>query len=88
MGASIHAERASRKMGLGSLSLVTLAEAREAAQAARRLLFAGVDPIEARRAAKGAARDEIARQLTFKRCADKFIAAHRAGWRSARHASQ
>jgi hypothetical protein len=38
-------------------------------------LFAGVDPIEARRAAKGAARAEIARQLTFKQCADKFIAA-------------
>src|SRR5262249_23114103 len=39
-----------REMGLGSLDLVGLAEARNLAFQARRLVHQGVDPIEARRA--------------------------------------
>jgi len=39
-----------RDMGLGALSLVTLAEARERAAEARKLVGNGVDPIEARKA--------------------------------------
>jgi hypothetical protein len=39
-----------RSMGLGSLELVSLAEARDRAVAARKLLLDGVDPIEARNA--------------------------------------
>lgn len=38
-----------RAMGLGSVELVPLAEARERARAARRLLLDGKDPLEARR---------------------------------------
>ncbi|WP_395444168.1 tyrosine-type recombinase/integrase [Caulobacter sp. UC70_42] len=38
-----------RRMGLGPLHMVSLAEARDAAERARRLRFQGVDPLEARR---------------------------------------
>ena len=37
-----------RSMGLGAVHTVTLAEAREAARECRKMLLAGLDPIEAR----------------------------------------
>src|SRR5271163_5058093 len=45
----------SREMGLGSLTAVTLAEARRKATEARRLRAAGADPLEAKRAERAAA---------------------------------
>ena len=39
-----------RLMGLGSFPAIGLADAREAADAARKLLARGVDPLDARRA--------------------------------------
>ena len=77
-----------RKMGLGALHTVSLAEAREAALGCRKLLLEGIDPIEARNARRGALRAANARQVTFRQCAEKYIAGHKAGWRSARHAEQ
>ena len=53
-----------------------------------RLLREGVDPIDARRTARNAARLEEARGLTFKDCAERYIAAHEAGWRNAKHRAQ
>src|SRR5262252_7163668 len=50
-----------RMMGLGSLDIVTLAEAREKAIDSRRLLHDGIDPIEARRTARVQTRLEAAR---------------------------
>src|SRR3954468_11463847 len=41
-----------REMGLGSIAKVSLADAREAALAARRVLASGRNPIEARRQAR------------------------------------
>ena len=75
-------------MGLGALHTVSLAEAREAALGCRKLLLEGIDPIEARNARRGALRAANARQVTFRQCAEKYIAGHKAGWRSARHAEQ
>jgi integrase len=77
-----------RKMGLGPLHTVSLAEAREAALACRKLLREGIDPIEARKARRGALRAANARQMPFRDCASKYVAAHSAGWRSARHKEQ
>ncbi len=77
-----------RWMGLGAVHTVTLAEAREAARDARRLLLAGIDPIDARAAEKMQARLEAARGVTFKDCAIAYIAAHEAGWRNATHRKQ
>jgi integrase len=75
-------------MGLGPYPDVSLAEARQNAFEARRLLREGVDPIDARRTARNAARLEEARGLTFKDCAERYIAAHEAGWRNAKHRAQ
>ena len=77
-----------RDMGLGPLHTVTLAEAREKAREARKLILDGVDPIEAKRARKQAQALEAASAMVFKDCAEKYIAAHRAGWRNAKHANQ
>jgi integrase len=77
-----------REMGLGSVADVTLAEARDLARDARRLCRQGVDPIEARRAQRAAQRVERAKIMTLKECATAYIAAHRAGWKNKKHASQ
>jgi integrase len=77
-----------REMGLGPLRDVSLAEAREANQAARQLRRQGLDPIEARRGKQQAAVVAKAKTMTFKACAEAYIAAHRAGWRSAKHTTQ
>lgn len=77
-----------REMGLGPFPLVTLSEARVAAAEARKLLLAGTDPIEERKARRDRARLENARALTFKQCADAYITAHAPGWRNAKHADQ
>src|SRR6516165_7779398 len=77
-----------RAMGLGSFPLYSLAEARALAQDARKLRHQGIDPIEHRRAARASERLAAATAMTFKQCADAYIAAHRAGWRNAKHAAQ
>src|SRR5581483_4143576 len=58
-----------REMGLGPVSLVSLAEAREQARECRRQLLADTDAIDARQAARLAARAAAAVQVTFRECA-------------------
>ncbi len=81
-----------RSMGLGSLDDVSLADARIAAGEARKLSKAGVDPIERRDAAREAERVAAtltaARAMTFQQCAERYVEAHRAGWKNAKHAAQ
>jgi integrase len=77
-----------RQMGLGPVELVGLAEAREAALAARKLVFQGIDPIDAREAAKAARLAEKASALTFEDVANRYIAAHEASWKNAVHRAQ
>jgi len=77
-----------REMGLGPLALFGLSEARAKALDARRLRHEGIDPIEARRAIRDQARLDAAKAVTFKQCAERYIAAHRAGWRNGKHAAQ
>src|SRR5688500_16452425 len=71
----------SREMGLGTYPLFSLAEARERAQAQRKLLVEGIDPIEARDAARKASALEKARALSFAECADRYIEGQRAKWK-------
>lgn len=77
-----------RDMGLGGFPGVTLAAAREAAREARQAISEGADPIEARKAAKREAVEAAASRVTFQWCAEQYIAAHRAGWKNAKHADQ
>ena len=83
------------ELGLGVASgrgAVTLAEARDAAAELRKTLRAGRDPLaekrEARAALFAAAAEQRIAGVTFKDEAEAFIAAHSAGWRSAKHAQQ
>ena len=78
----------SREMGLGSFTVVTLDEAREAAAEVRRLRHQSIDPIEARREAKQTKAIEKAKALKFRDAAATYIAAHRAGWRNEKHGAQ
>ena len=77
-----------RWMGLGGLKDLPLAAARERARAKRLLLLDGVDPLDAKRAEKAARKAEALRSMTFKQCAEAYIAQHAAKWRSARHGAQ
>jgi integrase len=81
-------DRRPRKMGLGSVNDFTLAEARERARQARQMLSDGRDPIEARLAARDAARRDSAEAITFKAAVDKFLAVHADSWRNERHRKQ
>src|SRR5437660_5391081 len=75
-------------MGLGSLDDLGLADARERAAAARQIVLDGRDPIDQRRAERCGRAIDAARAVTFRQCAEAYIAAHRAGWKNPKHAAQ
>lgn len=77
-----------RDMGLGSLDVFSLADAREKATGARRLVAQGVDPIDHRAAQQAETVAAAAKSVTFRQAAEAYIDANRAGWRNAKHASQ
>src|SRR6516164_3280375 len=77
-----------RWMGVGPLHIIGLAEARNRAAAFRLQRHDGVDPIERRRADRLQGRLDAAKEVTFKECAARYIASHRAGWRNPKHAAQ
>jgi integrase len=77
-----------RWMGIGPLALYGLQGARAKALDARRLRHEGTDPIEARRAARMRARLDAAKAITFRECAESYIASHRVGWRNGKHTKQ
>jgi integrase len=77
-----------RYMGLGPVDTIGLADARERASKARRLLLDGIDPIEARKAARASAKLDARRAVSFQDCAEAYIAAHKFGWRSSKHGNQ
>ena len=77
-----------REMGLGPIATFGLADAREKAKHCRQQLYDGIDPIDARHAAKAHAKLEAAKAVTFRICAERYIAAHRASWRNEKHAKQ
>jgi len=69
-----------REMGLGAVERVPLATARKRAQAAREVLAAGQDPIEARRASR--------RAPNFKEASLAYISRHEIGWSNPKHRKQ
>lgn len=77
-----------REMGLGPLHTIGLAEAREAARECRKQCMAGIDPLEARDAEKAARQLARASAITFKKCAEEYIADNRAAWKNDKHAAQ
>ena len=77
-----------RHMGLGGYPDVTLAGAKEAARAARAQISEGIDPVAERQAKRSALAAAVAATMTFSEAAEKYIAAHEAGWKNAKHADQ
>jgi integrase len=77
-----------RDLGLGPITTVGLAAARERARGARQGLLDGIDPIEERQAARVAAAVTAARRMTFEQCAESYIEANRSGWKNEKHAGQ
>jgi integrase len=70
-----------RDIGLGGLSLVSLAEAREQALQLRKLARSGGDPLAERRKAKVVV-------PTFAEAAELVYAEHKPGWKNQKHAAQ
>jgi integrase len=73
-----------REMGLGGTLSVSLADARRRRDGARKLLSAGLDPIDEKRRT-GTAPAEL---VTFGRFADQLVAELTKGFRNAKHAAQ
>ena len=62
--------------------------AREKAAQARKLVRAGIDPIEHRKAERAKAALEAARSITFDQAVERYLAVHRDGWKNERHKAQ
>ncbi|MFB3082023.1 MAG: tyrosine-type recombinase/integrase, partial [Gammaproteobacteria bacterium] len=76
-----------RDIGLGGFPDVPLAEAREAARQARKLIRDGIDPVEARKAQKAALLASHARILSFEEAANLCHASKAPGFRNTKHRS-
>lgn len=78
----------SRDIGLGGFPAVSLAEARDKASEARRLIEKGIDPVLARKEAKSRLLAARAAEITFEQCAREFLATKGTEWRNPKHALQ
>jgi integrase len=79
-----------RAMGLGAADTFSLKEARERARSARQLLADGKDPLEVKHGERGVRRLAAAKNVTFKACAEEFLAVSPAAkkWTNAEHRRQ
>jgi integrase len=77
-----------RKMGLGPLHTVSLAEARKRAENARLKVLDDVDPIADAEARRAERKIEAAKAMTFKQCADAYVKANEATWKNDKHVAQ
>ena len=75
-------------MGLGPTHTVSLAEARQKALDARKLLIDGINPLAAKKQNQIAAALADAKMMSFDQCAKAYILAHKAGWKNAKHGDQ
>src|SRR4029453_17089935 len=69
-------KRRGRHVGLGPCALVSSAEAREKGLEYRKLLLKGIDPLGHKKALRQQALEAAAREVTFRECAERYIAAH------------
>ena len=75
-------------MGLGSLRLFSLQEARNRAKRHLQMLADGIDPLEARREQRDARRAEANGRVTFKDAAKRFLELHAPHWKNPKHRQQ
>lgn len=77
-----------RDKGLGGYPDVTLAQAKEAARAARAKIAHGIDPIEDGRALRSQLIASQVSAITFSQAAKQYIDTHEDSWRNAKHTQQ
>lgn len=90
----LHKKR--QEMGIGSVSALSLAEARAEAAKLKALIALGTNPIEVKRdavkakaeAASAERLEETRKGATFAAAATEYIADHEAGWRNSKHHQQ
>jgi integrase len=78
-------------LGLGPLHDVSLKDAREKAHAYRVKLLSGVSPhveIQQRQSERLAQRVEQVKSMTFRQCAEQYMASHESAWKNGDHAGQ
>ncbi|HEX8570751.1 MAG TPA: integrase arm-type DNA-binding domain-containing protein [Caulobacteraceae bacterium] len=71
-----------KEMGLGSVSIISLSEARDARDQARKIVAQGVNPIEERKKAAPP------KPKTFGEFADEMVAEWSPGWKNPKHIAQ
>jgi integrase len=74
-----------RDMHIGPVHTFSLAEARERATEARKLLVDGIDPLAAKRTRIAAIKAADAKAMTFKQCVDGFIRDNESSWTNPKH---
>ena len=74
--------------GLGPVHSVGLAAARQRAVECRAALYAGGNPVEARKARRLEEVLAAAKAMTFQNATEKYVATQAAGWHSPRHEMQ
>jgi len=75
-------------MGLGPLYVTSLADARAAAQEARKLLLQGKNPLEVKKANIQQQRLAQATTQIFRACAAEYIESHKKKWKNEKHLRQ
>jgi integrase len=75
-------------MGLGSARDISLAQAREKANAQRAKLTDKVDPLTTRRSEQAARALAAIKQISFSEAAKQYIEQHEKGWKNPRHREQ
>jgi integrase len=73
-----------RMMGLGSLAVFDLTEAREQAMAARKALHTGTDPLAARASVRAA----TIKTIDFNTAVAAYLQSHGAAWKNVKHVKQ
>ena len=77
-----------REMGLGSLDITSLSQARNLTIEYRQQLLEGIDPLEEQRRNKQARQLQQAQTITFRNAAEQCIASKRPEWKNAKHSQQ
>lgn len=77
-----------RAMGLGSLEICSLANARQKSLGLRRAIFDGIDPIDQRQEKKLSLKESDLNSITFQEAANKCIKTKQAEWSNSKHKDQ
>ncbi len=70
------------EIGLGSISNVTLEQARDKADDLRKQIANGIEPLQERQRKDNERKAQNAKFMTFQQCAEAYINAHKAGWKT------